>query len=216
MVRKLICGVGLNDADYVTQINEYSYKNGKRKQKKVWTCPFYRKWTDMINRGYSIKLKLKHPTYKECSVCEEWLIFSNFKAWMEKQDWEDKHLDKDLLSRGNKVYSPDKCCFISKEINTFLLESDGSRGLFPIGVQKTNTEGKFRADCRNPFTKSGEYIGRYNSVAAAYNAWWERKLQWAYLLAEKETDPLIANALVEYYLNYKQDKQYQPINYGGN
>ena len=63
--RSLICGVGVNDANYAT--------SGKR------MCPFYRRWINMLERCYSEKFQEKNPTYRGCSVCEEWLTFSNFK-----------------------------------------------------------------------------------------------------------------------------------------
>lgn len=49
-----------------------------------------------------------------CSVCEEWLTFSNFKRWMEQQDYEGKALDKDLLVSQNKTYSSETCVFVPR------------------------------------------------------------------------------------------------------
>jgi len=91
MKDRLVCGVGINDADYPTR----RYKTVNGKSKLVWTCPFWRKWKDMISRCYSERELEKYPTYKGCSVCEDWLYFSRFKAWMEKQAWEGLVLDKD-------------------------------------------------------------------------------------------------------------------------
>ena len=88
----------------------------------------------MLERSYSEKFKEKHPTYKDVTCCEEWLTFSNFKSWMEQQDWEGKDLDKDLLVYQNKIYSPETCCFLSHKINTFLTTSAKIRGDQPIGV----------------------------------------------------------------------------------
>jgi len=102
--KKLVYGVGINDADYVTQKWEtISYVNGKQKQNLVWECHYYRTWCGMLMRCYSAKHQERNPTYKGCSVSEEWLRFSNFKSWMERQDFEGMQLDKDLLFEGNKV-----------------------------------------------------------------------------------------------------------------
>ena len=76
----------------------------------------------MLQRCYSESHLVRQPTYKGCSVCEEWLTFSNFKSWMEQQDWEGKQLDKDLLVYKNKIYSPETCVFVSSVINSFFVE----------------------------------------------------------------------------------------------
>ena len=94
--RKLVCGVGINDADYaVVEWETIGYVNGKQNQKRVWECPYYKVWGSMLKRCYSDKYQERYQTYKGCTVSEEWLTFSNFKNWMEKQDWEGKHLDKE-------------------------------------------------------------------------------------------------------------------------
>lgn len=98
MVRELVYGVGVDDLDYP---KKKLLPNGKYS-----FCPYYQRWRGMIRRCYSKAQLGKNPNYEGCTVCDEWLTFSNFKSWMEKQDWEGKELDKDLLVRGNKVYSP--------------------------------------------------------------------------------------------------------------
>ena len=138
--RKPVCGVGINDADYVIR----PLINGK----KV-ICPYYQCWANMIERAYSKKYQEKQPTYKECSVVNEWHRFSVFRLWMEKQDWVGKHLDKDILIFGNKVYSPTSCMFLSGRINMLLTGADAKRGLQPKGVFYEGKSGKYRASCNN-------------------------------------------------------------------
>jgi len=70
---KLVCGVGINDADYEVQ----PIINGKRVM-----CPFYAKWVGMLERCYSEKFQNKWPTYIGCYVILDWIYFSNFKYWM--------------------------------------------------------------------------------------------------------------------------------------
>ena len=126
---KLVHGVGINDADYITNVTEFVVGNdGKRRQRVVWRCPFYQKWKGMLERSYSEKFKSKWTTYKDVTVCKEWHLFSNFKSWMETQDWGGKQLDKDVLLQGNKIYCPHACVFVSRQVNMFLLGSDSSRG----------------------------------------------------------------------------------------
>lgn len=123
-------GVGINDADY--EVKKSKKMNGK--WKIVWMCPYYDRWTSMLSRCYSKKLQETHPTYKGCSVCDEWLRFSNFKKWMEEQNWEGRQLDKDFLFENNKVYSPSTCLFIPNKLNSFIITSGKARGEYPLGV----------------------------------------------------------------------------------
>ena len=40
--KKLIYGVGTNDADYVVRrLETIGYVDGKQKQKLIWFCPYY-------------------------------------------------------------------------------------------------------------------------------------------------------------------------------
>ena len=133
--KKLVYDVGLNDADYkVQEFTTVVDENGKEGRKLAWMCPFYRKWTEMLKRCYSPIYQERHPTYIGCSTCRDWLVFSNFKMWMETQDWEGKELDKDILFPGNKVYGPATCVFVDKRVNTFSTECNASRGKYLIGV----------------------------------------------------------------------------------
>ena len=110
---KIIRGIAINDADYQVSNNKVGI-----------ICPYYRYWFDMINRCYSGV----HRTYSDASVCDDWLIFSSFKNWMIDKDYSGKHLDKDLLVYGNKVYSPETCLFIPAHIN-YLFKSRKSKYL---------------------------------------------------------------------------------------
>lgn len=200
---KLVCGVGINDADYVQQVYEtVGYVDGKQKRKQVWVCTYYRVWVDMLNRSYNKKFKSRRPTYKYTSVCKEWHLFSTFKAWMEKQDWKGNQLDKDLLFPENSVYGPETCVFVSRQVNMFLVDSSASRGEWMIGVYSNKQKSKFVAQCCNPFTKKREYLGYFNSELEAHSAWLKRKLEHAYALAAIQTDERVAKALIGRYENY--------------
>ena len=203
-MKELIYGVGVNDADYVIQLYEQQgYVDGKRKQKLVWTCPFYRVWAHMLARGHSIKLKLDQPAYKDVTVCQEWHLFSTFKSWMEKQDYEGNQLDKDLLLKGNKVYSPKTCVFVSSQVNSFILDSGKTRGKYKIGAYWNKNAGKFMAQCRNPFNiKKKKYLGYFTNEDDAHQAWLAKKLEYAYALAVLQTDERVAKALIDRYENW--------------
>ena len=202
--KKLVYGVGLNNADYAVQKFEtIGYVDGKRRQKKVWVCPYHQAWENMLERCYSAKYQERQPTYRGCSVSEDWLTFSNFKAWMEEQDFEGKHLDKDLLFEGNKIYSEDTCVFVTPMVNIFTTDSGASRGEWLIGVHWDKDRKKFRARCSNPFTKKREYLGLLTCEQQAHEAWLKRKLELAKELAAIQTDPRIAKALIDRYTQYR-------------
>lgn len=199
-LRKLVCGVGINDADYVVQRKEtVGYMDGKRKRKIVWICPYYRTWASMIVRCYSDKSQDRCPTYRGCSVSAEWHIFSNFKNWMMTQDWEGKQLDKDLFFEGNKVYSASTCVFVTQAVNSFTTDRGAARGKWQIGVYWNEKVGKFKSHCRNPFTKKQEYLGLFSCPEDAYLAWKAKKAEHAKRLAEEQTDERVKKALKERY-----------------
>jgi hypothetical protein len=100
----------------------------------------YYTWKNMLKRCYDVKYKERNPTYKDVTICEEWHNFQNFATWFEEnynpeimQGW---HLDKDILFKGNKIYSTKTCCFVPQEINALFTKNDKSRGNLPIGVTK--------------------------------------------------------------------------------
>lgn len=183
---KLLCGVGVNDADY----NVQPKVNGKKAM-----CHFYSKWTGMLRRCYSAKLQSRQPAYIGVTVCVEWLYFSNFKLWMEKQDWHGKDLDKDLLFIGNKIYSPDTCCFIEHSTNNFVLDRPMDRGAHPTGVSFNKKSRKFESYCSNPFTKKRELLGYFNCAAQAHQTWRKRKHELACQLADLQNDERVVAAL---------------------
>lgn len=202
--RKLVHGVGVNDADYVVQKFEpIGYVDGKRKHKRVWMCPYYQTWKNMLERCYSIKRQERYPAYKGCSVSDEWKTFSNFRCWMVTQDWEDKQLDKDLLFEGNKVYREDTCVFVTGVVNNFITDCAASRGEWLVGVDWHKGANKFQSKCRNPFTGKQEYLGLFTCEQEAHNAWLKRKLELAHELAAIQTDERVAKALIARYTNYK-------------
>jgi len=184
--KKLVYGVGVNDADY-----QISPRVGKKRA----MCKFYSVWSDMIKRCYSEKYHIKRPTYKGCSVCEEWLIFSNFRTWMIEQDWKGKELDKDLLVNGNKVYSPETCVFVDRPLNLFTTDHAKGRGDHPLGVYVTKN-GYIIGQCSDPFSNNrNTRLGVYRTKDEAHQAWKKRKHELACQLADLQTDERVANAL---------------------
>lgn len=87
----------------------------------------YELWRSMLQRCYSDKFHKNNPTYKDCTVCERWLIFANFledlpliegyELWRNNPNT-GVSLDKDSKVEGNKIYGLDTCKFISKSENS--------------------------------------------------------------------------------------------------
>ena len=118
----------------------------------------YELWCNMLRRCYSEKYQKKRPTYKDCKVSENFKSFEYFYEWCHKQIGfgnEGWHLDKDLLNKGNKVYSEDSCIFIPNEINLLLTKRTTSRGNHLIGVYWCNTNKAFKAQVSKNKGKQG-------------------------------------------------------------
>lgn len=200
--RKLVHGVGRNNANYAVVKHGITEVNGVRKLRQVWGCQYYRVWANMLMRCYSVKWQERRPTYKGCIVSNDWLTFTDFKSWMEKQKWEGMHLDKDLLFEGNKVYSANTCMFVTPVVNTFASDCGASRGEWLIGVCWSKERGKFQSYCSNPFTKKKEHLGYFDTEQEAHEAWRKRKLELAHELAAIQEDPRVAKALIDRYSNH--------------
>ena len=202
-----VLGVGINDADYVTQP---VLPNGKRA-----ICPFYRMWKNMLTRCYDEAFKEKHYTYQDCSCDESWLRFSNFKRWAETFDYDsfdDKLLDKDIKVVGNKVYSPETCLIVDQRANQFVLASNASRGEYPIGVYWRNSgkssKAQFVVKCQHYGESYSKTIGRSDCQWEAHKMWQTRKHELACQLAEEQTDERVAKALRE---RYAPDKDWREV-----
>ena len=130
----------------------------------------YNVWREVIRRVYNEKERFKFKSYGSCHVCEEWLIYANFKLWYDTtypihiKDIK-FNLDKDLLQQNieNKVYSPETCIWLPEKINKYL-----------VNFTKENTGSSFDKD-RNKWQSSGTdfytnktiHYGRYNTKEEA-------------------------------------------------
>lgn len=196
---KLVYGWGVNDVDYC--VSGYTKIDGKRV--RTWECPYYKDWNDMLCRGSSQRLKKNRPTYETCTICEEWKYLSNFIKWVDSQpnkDWQNCCLDKDLLGE-TKEYQPNNCSYISKGLNSFIIDSKKSRGSLFIGVAlfPKNKKNPYQAYCSNPFTRKQEHLGYFATELEAHKAWQAKKHEHACQLADLQADERVAKALRERY-----------------
>ena len=119
-------GVGyLGEGKYKTR------ENGKLKRE-------FKIWHNMLKRCYDSEFQERNPTYKGCTAENDWFNFQNMAEWIENNYYEvpgeRMHLDKDILCKGNKVYSRETCIFVPERINTLFVKKDNARGNDPIGV----------------------------------------------------------------------------------
>ena len=160
-------------------------------------------WKTMLQRCYSDNSKKKSPTYEGCEVSSKFKSYEYFYEWRNKQigfDNKDWQLDKDLLVKGNKVYSEDTCVFLPDEINKLLVKSDKKRGKHLIGVYWCKKGKAFKAQVSKNKGKS-EYLGSFNTELEAFNAYKEAKESFIKEQAEKwkyQIDPRAYEALMDY------------------
>ncbi|UUV46298.1 hypothetical protein [Bacillus phage vB_BanS-Thrax2] len=113
----------------------------------------YSLWVQMLRRCYDKKLQEKQPTYKDCKVVNEWHNFQNFAQWYNdnyyKIEGKQMQLDKDILIKGNKTYSPETCVFVPKNINVLFVKADTRRGKFPIGVSYCKHNQRYKSECHD-------------------------------------------------------------------
>lgn len=181
--RKSICGFGVNDADYVVNPRI----NGNRHP-----CHAYTTWRSMIERCVDGVYKNKHPAYRDAVVCDAWVNFMTFREWYLENYVEGFDIDKDLLSNGGKVYSPETCIFIPRWLNIFISIEHPDRAL-PAGVHFEPARGKYKASVKDGNKTIN--IGRYDSVDAASRAYVNYKLGAA--LARKSEIESISRGLYE-------------------
>jgi hypothetical protein len=146
----------------------------------------YNLWSGMMTRAYNPKFHEKKPSYKDITVCENWHHADNFMDWCQKQigfKSEGFQIDKDILVKGNKVYSPEVCVFVPAEINSQLTKANAKRGLYPIGVSWHSQHEKFMACLRRD--KKTKHLGYFHCPTEAFYAYKKAKEDYLKELAEK-------------------------------
>ena len=148
---------------------------------KVWkndkTTDEYNIWYNMLKRCYDPKCHKEYPTYKGCRVEDYLLNFQNMGEWIKENYYEipgeKMCLDKDILCKGNKIYSRDTCIFVPERINTLFVKRDNNRGKDPIGMYQLSS-GNYQVQCNNEYGKY-VYLGTYNTKEEAFRVYKEYK-----------------------------------------
>ena len=180
----LIEGVGINDGTYPTmKVKEYQL------------------WRGMMCRCFNERELLKYHRYKGCTVSDNFKHYTYFYEWCNRQigfGFDGWHLDKDILIKGNKIYSEDNCVFVPSEVNMLFTKSNSTRGLYPIGVSMNYK--KLRARC----SVDGVYIligSSYNTPNDAFYAYKEFKENYIKTVADRYKsviDQRVYEALYKY------------------
>lgn len=176
-------------------------KNGER--------PYsYDVWVSMLKRCYSKNFQEKHQTYIGCKVCDEWLYYENFVKWYDNNYYEIEGkrmcLDKDILIKGNKLYSPDTCVFVTNEINMLFVKRDKARGEYPIGVCLDKRKNRFVSNCSDENGKT-HFVGLYHTPHEAFLAYKEYKESVIKKVAENYKDK-IPKKLYDAMLRYEVEE----------
>ena len=159
-------------------------------------------WQDMHKRCYDPKFQEKHSTYKDCTVCKEWNNYQEFGKWFDENYYEvgneQMALDKDILKKGNKIYSPETCVFVPQHINSLFVKSNKIRGDYYIGVSKHGN--KFRA-MLNKGNEKLIHLGLYATAEEAFQVYKKHKEAYIKEVAEEykgRIDPRAYEAMIAY------------------
>ncbi len=173
--KTLLYGVGINDL-YLTR------KSGER-------SPLYQCWKGMLDRCYNPNNK-NTKAYQDCTVCQQWHKLSDFARFFDEHYIEGFSLDKDILSPGNKTYSPETCLFVPKEINVLFVRCGRDKNGKLHGVRYNQRLYKYVANVSNPITHKREHIGVYQTEKEAEFAYQSAKQLILKQVADKYTDIL--------------------------
>ena len=158
-------GVGyLGEGKYKTR------ENGKKTDEYII-------WCGILRRCYDPKLHERESTYKNCTVEGYLLNFQHMGEWIKNNYYEvpgeKMCLDKDILCKGNKVYSRETCIFVPQRINSLFVKSNKARGDNPIGVSDLPS-GNYEVHCNNGYGKY-VYLGTYSTKEEAFRVYKEYK-----------------------------------------
>lgn len=130
--------------------------------------PEYACWESMMKRVYNPQDEVNAIIYQGCTVCEEWHNFQNFAEWCQTQVSFGKqgfHLDKDILVKGNREYSPSSCRFVPKHINSAVtgMKIFNTSGF--AGVEESST-GNYSSSIT--MNSVGIHLGTFDTKEKAY------------------------------------------------
>ena len=190
-----VFGAGVNNVDFEVVVEG----------DHIWQ---YLMWKSMIQRCFSEKFKMTNLSYKDVTCCDEWLSFGNFLAWCNKEvGYRGKPvgmaLDKDLLIRCNKIYSPEACSFVPRDVNVLLTDHRTARGEYPQGVSFHKQDGRYKANVSCWGVKSS--LGSFKAPEEAFAAYKIAKEAHVKIVATQHRDS-IKPAVYEALMNWKVEE----------
>lgn len=149
----LLYGTGIDDFTGSSSAEDWSYIT----------------WKNMLDRCYNENSTRSRATYIDCSVAPCWHRYSDFKVWFDQNCITGYQLDKDILIPGNRVYSPNTCCFVPPNINQAVrwrrnLRQSGYPGVSIFGTG-------FNAEIMH---KGTTRIGEWRTSALEAHCDWQR------------------------------------------
>ena len=159
-------------------------------------------WGGMFSRCYNTKYHEEYVSYKDCEVVGDFLYLSKFIKWCKSQKGYDQkgyQLDKDILVKGNKIYSTETCCFVPKDLNTLLTHRRKDKGLYPVGVSYKPRINKYVAQISR--FKEVIHLGCYCTAEEAFLAYKQAKEAYIKEVAELYKDQIdnrVYKALMKY------------------
>lgn len=169
----------------------------------------YNTWVGMLERCYSDKLHNKRKTYLNCSTVDEWLNFQTFGDWYDLNYTSygsgKMCLDKDILVKGNKIYSPQTCVFVDDRINALITKNESVRGLYPIGVTKIKNKNQYLAQCRVLELGRQLKLGKFDTPEEAFYVYKQFKEKYIKQVADeyKEKYPNFPQKLYDALYSYQ-------------
>lgn len=143
--------------------------------------PLYQTWMCILDRATDEHHKSIHPTYKTCSISEDWLCFSTFEkevkllvGYDDKLSYKDIEfeIDKDILFHGNKEYSLEKCIWIPRNLNLFFTNINSKNTSGYEGVSKQGDKYIAKVSMRGERIK----LGTFTTKLEAYEEYSKQKL----------------------------------------
>jgi len=148
----------------------------------------YDRWNNMLKRCYSKRYKNNKKSYNGCSVCDEWQNYQNFARWFDENYYQiegcEMHIDKDILIKNNKVYSPDTCIIVPEFINSMFTNRKAERGALPLGVNWNEDHQKYQSACCDPLGKRHR-LGYFDTPEKAFDAYKRKKEEVIKKVADK-------------------------------
>lgn len=163
--------ISIHDHGY---IGDGKYYNAKYKK-------FAETHSGMIRRCH--KDEIRSIQYNDVSIYQMWYDFQNFAEWCEYNyyeiEGEEMWIDKDLICKNSKIYSPVTCCFLPSSINLMFKPNSGGskKSTLPRGFSY-NPEMRskpYRVQCNNFSDQAQVHLGYFSTIEEGFKIYKDYK-----------------------------------------